>query len=33
MYGVFGTGVMEPKLRELGIPFVYIGEYVEQDPL
>lgn len=33
MYGVFGTGVMEPKLRELGIPFVYIGEYVEQEPL
>ena len=24
---------MEPKLKELGIPFVYIGEYLEESPL
>ena len=24
---------MEPKLRELGIPFCYIGEYLEESPL
>ncbi len=33
LYGVTGASVMEPKLRELGIPYVYIGEYVEQVPL
>ena len=24
---------MEPKLRELGIPYAYMGEYLEQSPL
>lgn len=33
MYGVFGAGAMEPKLKELGIPSIYIGDYVEQNPL
>lgn len=33
LYGVTGASVMESKLRELGIPFAYVGEYVEQVPL
>lgn len=33
LYGVTGASMMESKLRELGIPYVYIGEYVEQVPL
>lgn len=33
LYGVNGASEMEAKLRELEIPFVYIGEYLEQSPL
>lgn len=33
LYGVTGACVMESKLDELGIPYIYIGEYVEEDPL
>ncbi len=33
LYGVFGPSVMEPKLKELGIPYLYVGDYVEQSPL
>lgn len=33
LYGVTGACTMEPKLQELGIPYLYIGEYVEEDPL
>lgn len=33
LYGVSGASGLEPKLRELGIPFVYIGEYLEESPL
>ncbi|MBQ6571740.1 MAG: ABC transporter substrate-binding protein [Alistipes sp.] len=33
LYGVTGASQMESKLRELGIPFAYIGEYVEEVPL
>ena len=33
LFGVTGACVMESKLDELGIPYVYIGEYVEEDPL
>ena len=33
LYGIAGACTMESKLRELGIPYMYIGEYVEQDPL
>ncbi|MBO5878847.1 MAG: ABC transporter substrate-binding protein [Alistipes sp.] len=33
LYGVTGACAMENKLRELGIPYAYIGEYLEQAPL
>lgn len=33
LYGVNAASSMEPKLRELGIPFIYIGDYLEQSPL
>lgn len=33
MYGINGINSIEPKLRELGIPFIYIGEYMEEDPI
>ena len=33
LYGVTGACSMQSKLDELGIPYIYIGEYVEQDPL
>lgn len=33
LYGVNNASTMEPKLKELGIPFVYIGDYTEQSPL
>ncbi|MDE5607510.1 MAG: ABC transporter substrate-binding protein [Muribaculaceae bacterium] len=33
LYGVNGASSMESKLRELGIPFVYIGDYMEETPL
>ncbi len=33
LYGVSGASELEPKLRELHIPFLYIGEYLEQSPL
>ena len=34
MYGVAGeNAAMTSKLRELGIPYIYIGDYVEQSPL
>lgn len=33
LYGVFSPSVMEAKLQELGIPYLYVGEYVEQCPL
>jgi len=33
LYGVAGSSMMEPKLNELGIPFAYIGEYLEESPL
>ncbi len=34
LYGIAGGNTqMEGKLRELGIPYIYIGEYVEQSPL
>ena len=32
LFGVNGASPMEPKLRELGIPFCYIGEYLEESP-
>lgn len=33
LYGVNGASVIEGKLRELEIPFAYVGEYMEEDPL
>ena len=33
LFGIAGACTMEPKLQELSIPYVYIGEYVEEDPL
>ena len=32
-YGVNGASGMEEKLRELGIPYMYVGDYLEQSPL
>jgi iron complex transport system substrate-binding protein len=33
LFGVNGASTMEVKLKELGISFVYIGEYLEESPL
>lgn len=33
LYGISGPSSMELKLKELGIPYVYFGEYVEESPL
>ena len=33
LYGVNAASAMEVKLQELGIPYIYIGEYVEPSPL
>lgn len=33
LYGVNGPNVMESKLKELGIPFIYVGDYIEDSPL
>ena len=33
LFGVNGASAMEPKLNELGIPFMYVGDYLEESPL
>lgn len=33
LYGINGASLMEGKLRDLGIPFLYIGDYLEHSPL
>ena len=33
LYGITGACTMQSKLEELGIPYIYIGEYVEEAPL
>ncbi|MDE7350892.1 MAG: ABC transporter substrate-binding protein [Muribaculaceae bacterium] len=33
LYGVNGASSMEGKLKELQIPYIYIGDYLEQSPL
>lgn len=33
LFGVNAASGMEPKLREMGIPFAYVGEYLEVSPL
>lgn len=33
LYGIDGASQLEPRLVEMGIPFVYIGDYIEESPL
>ena len=33
LYGVTSASGLEGKLHELGIPYMYVGEYVEEQPL
>lgn len=33
LYGVSGPNLIEEKLKELNIPYMYMGEYVEESPL
>lgn len=33
LFGVNGANAMEGKLKELGIPFMYVGDYLEESPL
>lgn len=33
LFGISGASGMETKLREMGIPFCYVGEYLEESPL
>lgn len=33
LYGVNGASPMEGKLKELGIPYMYVGDYLEESPL
>lgn len=33
LYGVNGASSMEGKLSELGIPYMYVGDYLEDSPL
>ena len=33
IYGISGESPMEQRLRSLGIPYLYIGDYLEADPL
>lgn len=33
LFSINGASSMEPKLKELGIPYLYIGDYVEENPL
>ncbi|MCH5227860.1 MAG: ABC transporter substrate-binding protein [Muribaculaceae bacterium] len=33
LYSVNGASSMEPKLKELGIPYFYVGDYLEASPL
>lgn len=33
LYGVNGASQMEGKLKELDIPFMYVGDYLEESPL
>lgn len=33
LYGVNSSNPMEAKLADLGIPYIYIGDYLEQSPL
>lgn len=33
IYGVDGVSPIESKLKELGIPYLYVGDYLEESPL
>lgn len=33
LYSVNSASGMEPKLKEFGIPYIYIGDYMEESPL
>ena len=33
LFSVNGESGMEPKLKELGVPYLYVGDYVEDSPL
>lgn len=33
LYGIDGASPMESKLAELGIPYMYVGDYLEDSPL
>jgi iron complex transport system substrate-binding protein len=33
LYGVNGASMMEAKLKELHIPYMYVGDYLEESPL
>lgn len=33
LYGVYGPHPMENKLEQLNIPYIYIGDYMEQSPI
>lgn len=33
LYGVNGASPMEGKLEELGLPYMYVGDYLEESPL
>ncbi|MCM1441508.1 MAG: ABC transporter substrate-binding protein, partial [Roseburia sp.] len=33
LYGISGPSAMEAKLDELGIPYMYVGDYTEESPL
>ena len=33
VYGIAASSGMETKLLELNIPYLYMGEYIEQSPL
>lgn len=33
LYSINGESAIEKKLKEFGIPFLYVGDYVEEDPL
>ncbi len=33
LYGINGSSSMVPRLRQLGIPYLYVGDYLEESPL
>lgn len=33
LYGINGASSLVPKLEELGVPYLYVGDYLEESPL